>query len=231
MDRLKLYYAPDNASLILRLALEEADLPYETILVDRASKAQMAPDYLALNPTGLIPCLVTPEGALAETGACLLWLIDRNPEAQLGPSIEDEKRGSFLRWLFYLSNTVHADLIRLFYADRYVPSETIEVHHGMMTRRILKHFDILDKAVRDEPALFAPPSALALYSGPLLRWSALYPKSGPKWLDLSRFPALEELAKALETRASVQEAAIAEGLGETPFTRPRLPNPPEGSAT
>ena len=38
--RLRLHYAPDNASLCIRLALEELGLPYETVLVDRATQAQ-----------------------------------------------------------------------------------------------------------------------------------------------------------------------------------------------
>ncbi|MEY8839828.1 glutathione S-transferase, partial [Cribrihabitans sp. XS_ASV171] len=39
-DTLRLHYAPDNASLIIRLALEEMRLPYQAVLVDRAARAQ-----------------------------------------------------------------------------------------------------------------------------------------------------------------------------------------------
>ena len=74
--RLRLHYAPDNASLCIRLALEELGLPYETVLVNRATHAQRSPAYLALNPNGLIPVLETPDGPLFETGAILLWLAD-----------------------------------------------------------------------------------------------------------------------------------------------------------
>lgn len=45
-----LHYAPDNASLIIRLALEEIGVPYDTVLVDRAAQAQTLPAYRALNP-------------------------------------------------------------------------------------------------------------------------------------------------------------------------------------
>ncbi|MEI4264080.1 glutathione S-transferase family protein [Roseovarius sp. D0-M9] len=228
---LRLHYAPDNASLVLRLALEEAGLPYETILVDRSVQAQKSPEYLALNPTGLIPTLITPQGPLAETAACLLWLCDTYPEANLGPLTGDSKRGMFLRWLFFLSNTVHADLIRLFYPDRYVAEEIFEVHHATMADRLSVHFSILDAAVRAEPVLFAPSSALAMYIGPVLRWSALYPKSGSRWLRLQDYPALHDLIRSLETRSSVLSAAAAEGLGNAPFSKPLLPIPPEGSAT
>lgn len=81
---LTLYYAPDNASVVLRLALEEAGLAFETRLVDRKTKQQKSPEYLALNPAGLIPTLITADGPISETGACLLWLVDRHPEAGLG---------------------------------------------------------------------------------------------------------------------------------------------------
>ena len=228
---LKLYYAPDNASLVLRLALEEARVPYQTVLVNRASLAQKTPEYLALNPVGLITTLITPHGPIAETGACLLWLCDSHPDAGLGPVTADARRGVFLRWLFYLSNTVHADLIRLFYPDRYVAPETVQSHHAKMAGHLSGHFAILDAAVRDAPSTFAPPSALALYLGPLLRWSALYPISGRRWLRLSDYPALDDLVRSLETRSSVRAAALAEGLGDAPFSKPQLPNPPEGSAT
>ena len=69
-----IHYAPDNAVLIIRLALEQRGLPYHAQLVDRAAQAQRAPAYLALNPNGLIPVLETPQGPLFETAAILLWL-------------------------------------------------------------------------------------------------------------------------------------------------------------
>lgn len=228
---LRLYYAPDNASLVVRIALEEAGLPYETVLVDRTVQAQKSPEYLALNPVGLIPTLVTPQGPISETGACLLWLCDTYPEAGLGPRMGNSRRGMFLRWLFFLSNTVHADLIRLFYPDRYVPAESIVGHHATMAGHLSARFSILDAAVRSDPVLFESSSALAIYVGPLLRWSALYPAGGYRWLRLHDYPALLGLIRSLETRPSVRSAALAEGLGDAPFSKPRLPRPPEGSAT
>ena len=42
----RLHYAPDNASLIIRLVLEELGVPYATALIDRAARGQKAPEYL-----------------------------------------------------------------------------------------------------------------------------------------------------------------------------------------
>ena len=71
-----LHYAPDNASQIIRLMLEEMGLPYRTALLDRITRAQDSAEYRAVNPTGLIPALQTPDATLFETGAILLWLCD-----------------------------------------------------------------------------------------------------------------------------------------------------------
>ena len=114
----RLHYAPDNASLIVRLALEETGVPYTTVLVDRRAQAQRAPDYRALNPYGLISVLETPQGPLFETAAILLWLTETH--AALAPQPGTDARGAFLKWLFFISNTLHAELRMLFYPQKYV---------------------------------------------------------------------------------------------------------------
>ncbi|WP_201722365.1 glutathione S-transferase N-terminal domain-containing protein, partial [Sulfitobacter sp. HI0040] len=85
-----------NASLIVRLTLEQGQIPYETRLVDRRAKAQRGAAYRALNPKGLIPTLETPEGPIFETGAILLWLADRHGE--LFPAPASPARGKALKW-------------------------------------------------------------------------------------------------------------------------------------
>ncbi|MDP4990215.1 MAG: glutathione S-transferase N-terminal domain-containing protein, partial [Marivita lacus] len=106
-----LHYAPDNASLVVRLVLEELRLPYRTALVDRSVSAQQGAAYKRLNPVGRIPALETPDGPIFETAAICLWLADRHREgACLSPDLTDPQRGTFLSWLFFLSNTVHAEM-------------------------------------------------------------------------------------------------------------------------
>ncbi|MEL7203517.1 MAG: glutathione S-transferase, partial [Pseudomonadota bacterium] len=45
-DRYRLHWVPDNASLVIRLALDEMGVPYDTVLVDRSSGAHKAAAYL-----------------------------------------------------------------------------------------------------------------------------------------------------------------------------------------
>lgn len=221
-----LHYAPDNASLIIRLVLDGAGLPYRTALVDRGMRQQDSAAYRALNPTGLIPTLETPQGPISETGAILLWLSDTH---RLGPGPADPDRPLFLRWLFFLSNTAHADLRQIFYPHQYAPVDAHAAHLEIMSTRMLRHFGFLDAAARQHPRLFAAATPLGVYTVTLTRWAALYPANAPRWLDLSAFPALLDLAQAQEARVETPVIARAEGLGTDPFTRPEHPNPPEGS--
>lgn len=221
-----LHYAPDNASLIIRLVLDGAGIPYRTALVDRSRRQQDGPAYRALNPTGLIPTLETPVGPISETAAILLWLADTH---KLGPAPSDPDRPVFLKWLFFLSNTAHADLRTIFYPHQYAPADAHAAHLEIMSARMLRHFALLDQAAQAYPALFAAGRPLGVYTVTLTRWSALYPVDGPRWLNLAEFPTLAELARAQEHRVETPVVARAEGLGPHPFTRPEQPNPPEGS--
>ena len=231
---LRLHYAPDNASLIIRITLEELGVPYDCVLVDRANSAQRAPDYLALNPNGLIPTLETPDGPIFETGAILLWLADRH--AALAPAPDTPDRAGFLKWLFFVANTLHPALRMLFYPEKYVgPDAAAQDTLGSINRAALAgHLHKLDAAASDIPRWLGAdqPSILDIYVAACLRWMALYPVAADKsWFDLTAYPALYQLAISLESRASVRAAQAAEGLGPTPFTAPHYATPPEGSAT
>ena len=235
MTTYTLHYAPDNASLIIRMVLEELRVPYSVVLVDRQSKAQHSAAYRSLNPVGRIPALETPDGPMFETAAIGLWLADRHRDTiSLSPAPNAAERGSFLSWLFFLSNTVHAELRTLFYPGTIVgPDERAQACLAVQTQtNLTRHFDILNAACNTQPHFGQDAITFCdLYIAALLRWPALYPVDADKaWLTLSRWPALAQLARRIELRDSAVSVARAEGLGPTPFSSPDLPNPPEGSA-
>ena len=230
----RLHFAPDNASLVIRLALEEMQLPYQTVLVDRTKAMQRSADYLALNPNGLIPVLETPDGPMFETGAILLWLSDRHNA--LAPAIGSRNRVPYLKWLFSVSNTLHADLRLLFYPHLYIGDDAAsqaKLQHGLQAR-LRHHLAVLDEVASAEPKWLRPeqPTGLCYYLACLLRWTALYPKAmDHSWFDLTALPHLHRLCEGLEPRPAVVAAQASEGLGPTPFTAPAYAAPPEGSAT
>jgi glutathione S-transferase len=229
-----LHYAPDNASLIIRLALEQLHLPYRDVLVDRARNQQQSAGYLALNPNGLIPVLETPQGPLFETGAILLWLGDTH--GGIGPAADDPVRGDYLKWLFFTANTLHPALRMLFYPQKYVgndPAAQNALRTGLH-QTITAAFKQLDHVAATAPSWLgaAAPTALDFYIAGCLRWCALYPVDGPRdWFNLADMPALLAMCQNLESLPCTAALQAAEGLGPTPFSAPTYANPPHGSAT
>lgn len=223
----RLHYAPDNASLVIRLALEVLGQPYDAVLVNRAAREQQSAAYRALNPNGLIPVLDTPDGPIFETAAILLWLADRH--GGLGPAPDSPGRAAFLKWLLFTSNTLHTELRMLFYPGQYVATGHETALYTGISTRLPRHLRTLDHAVS---ASDWPGGAVEIYLACLLRWMALYPQDGDRsWFSLSDYPALAALCARLETLDATRAAQRAEGLGPSPFTAPRYATPPEGTAT
>lgn len=228
----RLHYAPDNASLIIRLALEELSVPYDTVRVDRAANAHKSDSYLLLNPNGLIPVLETPHGPIFETGAILLWLAD--DQKALFPQVGNADRADALKWLFFVSNTVHSAMRTRFHLKENVGGDlhAAACLRQTNTQQLFKYFQVLNEIAAGRKTWFngSTPSILDLYVVTCLRWCALYPIDDDDWFTLTDTPALAELAHRIEARASVKAAILAEGLGETPLSAPQLPTTPQGSA-
>ena len=100
------HYAPDNASLAVHLGLKQVGAAYGCALVDRSQGAQQPAAYKALNRNGLIPTLETDQGLILESSAILVWLADRR--GGLRPHLDSSERADSLKWLFFISNTMHS---------------------------------------------------------------------------------------------------------------------------
>ncbi len=104
---LKLYYAPGTISIAVAIALEEAGLAYDPVKVDFAGAAQTKPEYLAINPKGRVPALVTDKGTvLTETGALLDYIAAIAPDAHLVPQ-GAEDAAHMRSVMYYLASTMH----------------------------------------------------------------------------------------------------------------------------
>ena len=82
----KLYYAPGTCALASHIALQEAGCDYKAERVDFKANQQNSPDYLAINPKGRVPALVTEHGTLTETPAILAFIAQSFPQAKLAPT-------------------------------------------------------------------------------------------------------------------------------------------------
>ncbi|TFZ06954.1 glutathione S-transferase family protein [Ramlibacter henchirensis] len=117
---IRLHHYPATAAMVPHIVLEEIGVPYERVHVDRMADAHKQPDYLRLNPNGLIPVLVEGDLVLYETAAIVLHLCDSHPQSRLAPPVGSTERSHFYKWLAWLTNTLQATLIVYFYPERWV---------------------------------------------------------------------------------------------------------------
>jgi glutathione S-transferase len=101
------YYAPRTCALAAHLALEHAGANYEALAVNFAVQAQRSPEFLAINPKGRVPALVTERGILTEIPALLLYVAQRFPEAGLAPLDDIFAVAQMQAFNSYLCSTVH----------------------------------------------------------------------------------------------------------------------------
>ena len=104
---LTLYYAPATISLATLIALEEVGAKYDAVRLDFGRNEQRGEAYLAVNPKGRVPSLVTERGALTETPATLAYIAQTYPAANLAPLADAFAFAEAQAFNCYLCATVH----------------------------------------------------------------------------------------------------------------------------
>ena len=105
---MKFYYAPGTISVATGLLLQEAGLDHTPVALNFADGDQTKPDYLALNPKGRVPALVTDQGILTETGAIAEYIGSLAPDKNLVPA--DPWQAAQMRSVcYYLASTMHVN--------------------------------------------------------------------------------------------------------------------------
>jgi glutathione S-transferase len=104
---MKLFHAWGSCSLAALIALEEAGADYELVVMSTRDGDQRRPEYLAVNPKGRVPALVTERGILTETPAILAFIAQSFPQAGLAPLDDPFAFARMQAFNSYLCATVH----------------------------------------------------------------------------------------------------------------------------
>ena len=206
----QLYYAPGAASMLVHWLLLELDVPHRLHLVDTAAGAQKRPEYLALNPNGVVPTLVHDGVAMYESAALAMTLADRHPDARLAPAPGSALRPAYNQWMFHLANAVQP-LFRLWwYPHEPAGPENADSVLAHVAPRIEAAWARIDAQLADNgPYLLGDAvSAADFYLTMLMRWSRHMPKPATDW------PRLAALAQRMRARPSFKALYQREGLEE-----------------
>ena len=105
------YSAPDTRAMRVLWVLEEIGVKADIRSMPYPPRRH-APDYVALNPTGLVPLLIDGEVRLSESMAICDYLATMHDSLLLVPP-NDPERPPFLQWLWYGESTLMTPLSRL----------------------------------------------------------------------------------------------------------------------
>lgn len=206
----KLYFAPGAASLVVHWLLIELDLPHELVKLDFASKEHKTPEYLALNPNGVVPTMLIDGKPMFEAAAMVMLLADVKPEAGLAPSVGSFDRGQYYQWMFHLANTLQPPFRMWWYPHEAAGEANSDAAKEAARIKIESVFANLDAhlAANGPYLLGEKLSAADFMLVMLMRWSRGMPKTA---LD---YPHLAKLANLLRARPSWKALYAAEGLEE-----------------
>lgn len=177
-------------------ALAEAGAPYRFELVSLEKNEQRQPAFLAINPSGKMPALRLPEGAIVtESAAILLTLADCFPQARLLPPQGSDGRAQAYRWLAYLAGEVYPMVEIADYPERFVSDA--EALRGVARARIRERLLILERMIAGPFFLAHGFSLLDIYAAMFSRWGR-----EPDW-RLANLPRLMALADAVSRRPAI----------------------------
>ncbi|ARM88981.1 glutathione S-transferase domain-containing protein [Rhizobium sp. CIAT894] len=105
---------------LVQWVLEEGKIEYELRKIDIINGEHRSAEFLAINPAGLVPVLITPEGdALYEVAALMLYLADRHQLTELAPTSTDPDRGHFLSAIFHIAGDIQSEMKRFHFPHRF----------------------------------------------------------------------------------------------------------------
>jgi GST-like protein len=141
-----LYLAGTANGFRASVALEEAGLPYRIHKVDLAKGESHTPEFLKLNPAGLIPVIVDQDGpggkplTLAQSGAIILYAAEKS--GRFLPK-DGVRRAMAFQWFTQGLSDVAATSGAVFRMENSVP-EKHAANTGYFKNRLLGFFAVCD---------------------------------------------------------------------------------------
>lgn len=205
-----LHYSPGSCALIVHCLLEEFGVAFEAKRVDLEGGEHRREPYLAINPKGKVPALVTPEGVLTECVAILEHLCDRHGDGRLLAKAGTWRRAKTLEQVATLATEIHPLFGRFFHDDDFSADEAVRKAvkaHG--AEKLVAWFREEDARLTREWWSGESLTVADFYFMVVARWG--------RWLDppATRLPNIEPFMKRMGERPSVARAMAREGI--TPF--------------
>ena len=201
---LKLYYSPGACAMASHIALEEAGAEYELVKIDLKQGEQRTPEYLAINPAGATPALVTDQGVLTENLVIIGYVAQTHPDAKLADNQSSFNFGKMQSFNGFLGSSLHPAIGKVLFARPPLEGEA----RAQALEFALKKYDVVEQSLFKGP--WAMGEAYTVADGYLSVFSRWLRSAD--LLDTTRFPKLNAHLDAVQARPAVQRVLEMEGL-------------------
>ncbi|MGL5448077.1 MAG: glutathione S-transferase family protein [Rhabdaerophilum sp.] len=199
---LKLYYAPGTIALAAHIALAEAGADYQAIALDFSKNEQRSEAYLAVNPKGRVPALITERGILTETPAILTYIAQSHRQAHLAPLEDAFAFAELQAFMAYLSSTMHVATAHFRRAARWADLESsFEDMRAKVPQNTRDCCRLIEDEYFDGPWVMGAEYTIAdPYFFTLANWIERFD------IAVSEFPKIASHREAMQARPAVRRA-------------------------
>ncbi len=205
---LKLYYSPGSCALASHIALAEAGADFDAIRIDFGSAEQTKPDYLAINPKGRVPALITEHGVLTETPAVLAYIAQRYPDAGLAPLADPFAFAKVQEFNSYLCSTVHVNHAHGGRATRWADAPAaIEELKRKVPETVFQAFDLIEQGMLKGPWVLGADYSIC----------DAYLYTVARWLERDGIDPARQLPRVTEHRTRMEQRDVVQTVIKAHF--------------
>ncbi|MBO0140599.1 glutathione S-transferase family protein [Agrobacterium sp. Ap1] len=200
------YFSPGSCALASHIALAESGLPYQVKKLNFAEGEQRSEAYLAINPKGRVPALVTDKGVVTETVAILGYIAQAAPEARLAPLADPFLFAKMQAFNAYMASTVHVAHAHGRRGYRWADQETsFEDMKNKLPQVMSECFRIIEDGMLEGPYVLGDHYSTA---DPYLFLMSGWLKSDR--VEIADFPRVHAHYRMMLERPAVQKALAEE---------------------
>lgn len=205
---MKLFYGAGTCALATHIALEEVGADYDAHGIDFTKTEQRSPAFLAVNPKGRVPALLTDHGVLTETPALLYYLAQSYPDANLAPLHDPHLLAEVQAMNSYLCSTVHVAHAHKLRGSRWADEvSSFEDMRRKVPETMTQVMLLVEQALVPGPWLFGERFTISdIYLFTIARWLE------GDGVDMEKLPRVAAHRERVMQRPATKRAMEAEGL-------------------
>ncbi|AUZ05893.1 MULTISPECIES: glutathione S-transferase family protein [Vitreoscilla] len=198
---MKLYTLPHAGSIVAQVALTWAKAEHEVVKLDFAGTK--TPEYLSLNPQGVVPLLDDNGFLITQNMAILNYLNQIYPEAKLFGGGDIKAQTQVQQWFAFTNSDIHSKISVLFKAAQWVETDAAQASLKANVKAQLHQL----YALWDQHLQAQAQKALTIadvYVAVTMNWAKMHA------LDLSDLVALNALYERVMSDPAVQTVLAAQ---------------------